>query len=199
MVVKRKRARRPLGRSRLGDGARGERPARRIVLGVSGSIAAYKACIIVRGLIEAGAEVRCLLTSNADKFVSPLTLAALSRGPVCSDLFDVSHWDISHLSLASWADRLLIAPATADLIARLAQGRAGGPVEAVALSTQAPVFVAPAMETRMWEHPATKENVARIKKFGYRLLGPVSGPLASGGVGIGRMMDPDEIVKKVLA
>ncbi|MEE8424859.1 MAG: flavoprotein, partial [Elusimicrobiota bacterium] len=94
---------------------RGRRVKRRIALGVSGSIAAYKACIIVRGLIEAGAEVRCLLTSNADKFVSPLTLSALSRGPVCSDLFDASHWDISHLSIASWADCLLIAPATADL------------------------------------------------------------------------------------
>lgn len=184
--------------SRKAGGRRGKR-VRRVVLGVSGSIAAYKACLIVRGLIEAGAEVRCLLSSNADKFVSPLTLAALSRGPVCSDLFDISHWKMAHLSIASWADRLLIAPATADLIARLAQGRAGGPIEAVALSTKAPVSVAPAMETRMWEHPATKENVARIKKFGYRLLGPVSGPLAGGGVGIGRMMDPDEIIRGVLA
>ncbi|MEE8425457.1 MAG: flavoprotein, partial [Elusimicrobiota bacterium] len=131
--------------------------------------------------------------------VSPLTLSALSRGPVCSDLFDASHWDISHLSIASWADCLLIAPATADLIARLAQGRACGPVEAVALSTKAPVLVAPAMETRMWEHPATRGNVARIKGYGYRLLGPVKGPLASGGVGIGRMMDPDEIIKQVLS
>lgn len=175
------------------------RRARRVVLGVSGSIAAYKACLIVRGLAAAGAEVRCVLTANASRFVSPLTLAALSRSPVCSDLLDPAHWDMAHLSLASWADRVLVAPATADLIARLAQGRAGGAVEAVVLSSKAPVFVAPAMDTEMWEHPATRANAERLRSYGYTLLGPVHGPLASGRVGMGRLMDPAEIVKKVLA
>lgn len=176
---------------------RGARP--RVLLGVSGSIAAYKACVIARGLVRAGAELRCAMTQGAIRFVSPLTLAALSRAPVCVDLFDPGHWEMAHLSLASWADRVLVAPATADLIARLAQGRAGGPVEAAVLSTKAPVFVAPAMDTEMWEHPATRDNVRRLESFGYRLLGPVSGPLASGRVGMGRLLDPEEIVRAVLA
>ena len=175
------------------------RKARRVVLGVSGSIAAYKACTVVRLLVKAGCEVRVAMTSNAAKFVSPLTLSALSRGPVVLDLMDPAHWEMAHLSLASWADRVLVAPATADLLARLAVGRAGGPVEATVLSTKAPVFVAPAMDTEMWEHPATQGNVKRLTGFGYHILGPVSGPLASGRVGMGRLMDPEEIVRRILA
>jgi phosphopantothenoylcysteine decarboxylase / phosphopantothenate---cysteine ligase len=175
------------------------RKPRRILLGVSGSIAAYKACLIVRGLVRAGAEVRVAMTPSAAKFVSPLTLAALSRGPVVLDLHDPAHWEMAHLSLASWAERVLVAPATADLIARLAQGRAGGPVEAAVLSAKAPVAVAPAMDAEMWEHPATRANVARLKEYGYRVWGPVSGELASGRTGMGRMMEPEELVRRVLA
>lgn len=170
----------------------------RVLLGVGGSIAAYKACLIVRALLARGAEVRCVMTKNAERFVSALTLAALSRAPVCRDLFDPSAWEMAHLSLASWAERVLVAPASADLLARLAQGRAGGPVEACVLSAKVPVFVAPAMDTEMWEHPATRENARRLEGYGYRLLGPVSGPLASGRVGPGRLMEPEEIVRQVL-
>lgn len=173
-------------------------PGRRVVVGVSGSIAAYKACTVVRLLVKAGCEVRVAMTANAGKFVSPLTLAALSRGPVVQDLMDPAHWDMAHLSLASWAERVLVAPATADLMARLAAGRACGPVEATVLSTKAPVYVAPAMDTEMWEHPATRENVERLQKFGYQVLGPVSGPLASGRVGMGRLLEPDELVRLAL-
>lgn len=172
---------------------------RRVVLGVSGSIAAYKACSIVRLLVKAGCDVRVAMTANAAKFVAPLTLSALSRGPVVQDLMDPAHWDMAHLSLASWADRVLVAPATADLMARLALGRACGPVEATVLSTKAPVFIAPAMDTEMWEHKATQTNVKRLESFGYRLLGPVSGPLASGRVGMGRLMEPEELIRLVLA
>ncbi|MBI3296899.1 MAG: hypothetical protein HYZ75_01955 [Elusimicrobia bacterium] len=172
---------------------------RRVFLGVTGSIAAYKACLIVRGLIKAGCEVRCAATQNALKFVSPLTLAALSRAPVVTDLMDPAHWDMAHLSLASWAERVLVAPATADSLARLAVGRAAGPVDATVLSTKAPVFIAPAMDTEMWEHPATAANAKRLASYGYTMLGPVSGPLASGRVGMGRLMDPEEIVRRVLA
>jgi phosphopantothenoylcysteine decarboxylase/phosphopantothenate--cysteine ligase len=172
---------------------------RRVVLGVSGSIAAYKACSIVRLLVKAGCEVRVTMTANAARFVAPLTLSALSRGPVVQDLMDPAHWEMAHLSLASWADRVLVAPATADLIARLVVGRACGPVEATVLSTKARVFVAPAMDTEMWEHKATQDNAKRLTSFGYTLLGPVSGPLASGRVGMGRLMDPEEIVRRTLA
>jgi phosphopantothenoylcysteine decarboxylase/phosphopantothenate--cysteine ligase len=171
----------------------------RVVLGISGSIAAYKACTVVRLLVKAGCEVRVAMTANAAKFVSPLTLSALSRGPVVLDLMDSAHWDMAHLSLASWAERVLVAPATADLIARLAVGRANGPVEATVLSTKAPVLIAPAMDAEMWEHRATRDNAARLESFGYRLLGPVSGPLASGRVGMGRLMEPEEIVRRTLA
>lgn len=171
----------------------------RVVLGVTGSIAAYKACLIVRGFLKAGAEVRCVLTEAAEKFVSPLTLATLSRYPVCLDMFDRSHWDMAHLSFASWADRLLVAPATADTLARLAQGRAGTALDAAVLAARSPVFVAPAMDSDMWAHPATRANVERLKGYGYRILGPVDGVLASGRKGPGCLMDPDEIVRRVLA
>lgn len=182
-----------------GSGARSRGRGRRVVLGVAGSIAAYKACVVARLLVKAGCEVKVAMTQNAARFVSPLTLAALSRNAVTTDLMDPAQWDMAHLSLASWAERVLVAPATADLIARLAQGRACGPVEAAVLSTKAPVFVAPAMDTEMWEHPATRANAEALSSYGYTLLGPVSGPLASGRTGMGRLMDPEEIVRRTLA
>lgn len=171
---------------------------RRVVLGVTGGIAAYKAPEVVRGLVKNGVTVRCVLTPNAAHFVAPVTLAALSRHPVASTLYDPSLWEMAHLTLASWADLVLIAPATADFIARLAQGRAAGLLDALVLSARAPVTVCPAMDTEMWEHPATKANVARIKRYGYRVLGPKIGELASGKVGPGRLVEPDEIVRAVL-
>lgn len=173
-------------------------PGRRVLLGVSGSIAAYKACLIVRALVGKGAQVRCVMSANAEKFVTALTLATLSKNPVCRDMFDASHWEMAHLETASWADCILLAPATADLIARLAAGRACGPVEAAVLSSKAPVFVAPAMDTEMWEHPATRANVKRMESYGYTLLGPVHGELASGRKGLGRLMEPEELVRRVL-
>jgi phosphopantothenoylcysteine synthetase/decarboxylase len=170
----------------------------RIILGVSGSIAAYKSCTIVRGLISAGAQVRCVLTKNAEKFVSSLTLSVLSRNKACVDLFDPAGWDMAHLCAASWADRILIAPATADLMVRLACGRSAGALEATVLSATCPVFVAPAMDTEMWEHKATQANVKTLKSFGYKILGPVRGELASGRSGVGRLMEPEAQVRAVL-
>jgi len=171
---------------------------RRVVLGVTGSIAAYKAPLIVRGLVKKGAEVRCVLTPNAAHFVAPLALATVSKNPVASTLHDPSLWEMAHLSLSSWADLVLIAPATADFIARLAHGRAEGLLDALVLSTQAPVVVCPAMDAEMWEHPATKRNLETIKGYGYRVLGPTKGELASGKIGHGRLVEPDEIVRSVL-
>ncbi|MDD5302453.1 MAG: flavoprotein [Elusimicrobia bacterium] len=174
------------------------KPVRRVVLGVTGSIAAYKAPLIVRGLVKKGVEVRCVLTPTAAQFVSPLALATVSKHPVAQAMFDPALWEMAHLSLASWADLVLIAPATADFIARLAQGRAEGLLDTLVLSTKSPVVVAPAMDAEMWEHAATRANVARLKEFGYRLLGPDKGELASGKVGFGRLVEPDEIVRSVL-
>lgn len=172
--------------------------ARRIVLGVTGSIAAYKAPEIVRGLVKKGAEVRCVLTPNAAHFVAPLSLATVSKNPVAQSLHDPSLWEMAHLSLAGWADLVLVAPATADFIARLAQGRAEGLLDSLVLSTRSTVAVCPAMDAEMWEHPATRANVARVKEFGYRVWGPEKGELASGKVGWGRLIAPDEIVRLAL-
>src|SRR5262249_6250959 len=128
--------------------------SRRIVLGVCGSIAAYKSCEITRGLVKAGAEVRPVLTSAATRFVTPLSLSVLSRSPAYHDPYDPALWDMAHLSLASWADLILIAPASADFISRLAAGSAGGLLEAIVLASKATIALCPAMDTEMWEHPA---------------------------------------------
>ncbi len=171
---------------------------RRVVLGITGSIAAYKACEVVRGLVKRGAEVRCVLTPGGAQFVTPLSLAALSRNPVAQNLHDPSLWEMAHLSLASWADVVLVAPATADFIARLAGGRAEGVLDALILSARVPVALCPAMDAEMWEHPATKANVSRVKEYGYAVWGPEKGELASGKIGWGRLLEPGEIVKRAL-
>jgi phosphopantothenoylcysteine decarboxylase/phosphopantothenate--cysteine ligase len=171
---------------------------RRVVLGVTGSIAAYKAPLIARALVKKGAEVRCVLTPNAAHFVAPLSLATVTKSPVAQSLHDPALWEMAHLSLASWADVVLIAPATADFIARLAHGRAEGLLDSLVLSTTSPVVVCPAMDAEMWAHPATKANVKAISGFGYRLLGPEKGELASGKIGWGRLVEPDDIVRAVL-
>ena len=171
---------------------------RRVALGVTGSIAAYKSAAIVRGLVKKGIEVRCVLTPNAANFVTPLTLAALSRHSVALAPHDPALWEMAHLSLASWADLVLVAPATADFLARLAQGRAEGLLDSLILSTRAVVALCPAMDTEMWEHPATQANVARLSGYGYKVWGPAKGELASGKIGLGRLLEPDEIVRLVL-
>ena len=171
---------------------------RRVALGVTGSIAAYKAPMLVRGLVKKGVEVRCVLTPNASHFVTPLALATVSRHAVAQSLHDPALWEMAHLELASWADLVLIAPATADFIARLAQGRAEGLLDSLVLSTRAPVAVCPAMDAEMWDHAATRANVRALAGFGYKVWGPEKGELASGKVGFGRMLEPDEIVRLVL-
>ena len=173
--------------------------ARRVVLGVTGSIAAYKSAEIVRGLVKAGAEVRCVLTPGAEHFVTPLTLAVLSRNPVASNPHDPSLWEMAHLSLAGWARIVLVAPATADFIARLASGRSEGLLDGLVLATKARVAVCPAMDAEMWEHAATRANAARLQEYGYEVWGPERGDLASGKVGWGRLVEPSEIVRRALA
>jgi phosphopantothenoylcysteine decarboxylase/phosphopantothenate--cysteine ligase len=171
----------------------------RILLGVTGGIAAYKAPDLVRRLRERGAEVQVVLSAGAQHFVQPLTFQAVSHLPVRSDLWDrEAEMAMGHLELARWAELVLIAPATADALARLAAGQASDLLSTLCLATEAPLAVAPAMNWRMWQHPATQANVATLTQRGVRVLGPASGALAEGESGLGRMLEPAEIADAVM-
>ncbi len=167
---------------------------RNVVLGVSGGIAAYKSAELVRQLKERGADVRVVMTRGAQEFITPLTLQALSGHPVHTELLDTeAELGMGHIELARWADLLIIAPATADLIARLASGRADDLLTTVALATAAPKLVAPAMNQQMWRDPATSANIDTLQDRGMSLVGPASGEQACGDVGPGRMEQPANI------
>jgi len=167
---------------------------KQLLLGITGSIAAYKACELVRLLREAGAEVRVIMTQAATEFVSPLTFQALSQNPVHRDLLDeTAEAAMGHIELARWADALIIAPASANSIARLAQGRADDLLSAICLATAAPIAIAPAMNQQMWRDAATQENIALVKKRGMQIFGPATGDQACGDVGPGRMLEPAQI------
>lgn len=169
-----------------------------VVLGVAGSIAAYKALYVTRLLVEAKARVSPILTRSATRFVAPLSFSVLSGQRAVTDLWTAAEQgEVGHVELAHQADALLVAPATADLIARLATGRADEPLTAVALSTHAPLIIAPAMESGMWEHPATKEHVETLRNRGATFVWPESGNLASGRSGVGRLAEPEVIVERV--
>ena len=167
-----------------------------VILGVTGSIAAYKAGEIVSLLRQEGHEVFVVMTRCAAEFITPLTLATLSRHPVLGNLSEEKEgeWKPGHIELADRADLLLVAPATANTIARLAHGFADDALGAVALVTRAPVLVAPAMNGKMWEHPATQENTARLRARGVEFIGPAEGMLACGYEGVGRLVEPVDIV-----
>jgi phosphopantothenoylcysteine decarboxylase / phosphopantothenate---cysteine ligase len=168
---------------------------KQLLLGVTGGIAAYKAPDLVRRLREDGAEVRVVLTSSAARFVTPLTFQAVSAHPVRGGLWDeAAEAAMSHIELARWADLVLIAPATADFLARLAAGLADDLLSTLCLATEAPVIAAPAMNRVMWAHPATQENARRLTARGVSLLGPGAGEQACGESGEGRMLEPAEIV-----
>ncbi len=172
--------------------------ARKILLGVSGGIAAYKSPDLVRRLRERGAEVRVVMTGGAQRFITPLTLQAVSGWPVRTDLWD-EHAEsaMGHIELARWADLILIAPATANLIARLASGSADDLLGTLCLASQAPLFLAPAMNQQMWANPATQANCARLRERGITLLGPDAGDQACGEVGPGRMLEPLDIAMRL--
>jgi len=166
-----------------------------IILGVCGSIAAYKSALLVRSLIKAGANVKVILTADASNFITPLTLATLSKNPVYTQYFDpeTGVWS-NHVELGLWADYLIIAPASANTIAKMANGICDNLLTAVYLSAKCPVFFAPAMDLDMWKHESTRENIAQLQSFGNTIIAPNSGELASGLFGEGRMAEPDEIV-----
>ncbi|MEX1005239.1 MAG: bifunctional phosphopantothenoylcysteine decarboxylase/phosphopantothenate--cysteine ligase CoaBC [Acidimicrobiia bacterium] len=172
---------------------------RRIVVGVSGGIAAYKSAYLVRRLLERGADVRCVMTASATEFLGPATLAGLSGRPVVTSLTQQADSVSPHTELAAWADLIVIAPATTATIARLATGLSEDPVSATAIAARSPVMVAPAMHTEMWEHPATARNIARLLADGVHIVGPAEGELAGGDIGTGRMVDPDDIVREIEA
>lgn len=170
-----------------------------IILGVCGSIAAYKSAILVRSLIKAGANVKVILTADASNFITPLTLATLSKNPVYTQYFEAETgvWS-NHVELGLWADYMIIAPASANTIGKMANGLCDNLLTAVYLSAKCPVFFAPAMDLDMWKHESTQENIDRLKSFGNTLIAPNSGELASGLFGEGRMAEPDEIVAFLL-
>ena len=172
--------------------------ARKILLGVSGGIAAYKSPDLVRRLRQRGAEVRVVMTEGAQRFITPLTLQAVSDWPVRTDLWD-EHAEsaMGHIELARWADLILIAPATANLIARLASGSADDLLGTLCLASQAPLFLAPAMNQQMWANPATQANCAQLRERGITLLGPDEGDQACGEVGSGRMLEPLDIAMRL--
>jgi phosphopantothenoylcysteine decarboxylase/phosphopantothenate--cysteine ligase len=170
-----------------------------ILVGVTGGIAAYKTANIVRLLVKQGAEVRVLMTSHAKEFITPLTFSTLSKNPVFTEFFDPESgsWN-SHVDLGLWADLFLIAPATANTIAKMANGVADNLLLTTYLSARCPVFVAPSMDMDMLNHPATRINIETLKAFGNTILDPDSGELASGLTGKGRMVEPEEIVKEIV-
>ncbi|RTQ44739.1 phosphopantothenoylcysteine decarboxylase [Hymenobacter gummosus] len=169
---------------------------RRIVLGVSGSIAAYKSAALVRLLIKAEAEVQVILTPSASAFVTPLTLATLAKRPVLQGFIKDEAGGVwhNHVDLGLWADALLIAPASANTLAALAQGLCPNLLTAVYLSARCPTLVAPAMDLDMYQHPATQRNLQQLRHDGVRVLDSPAGELASGLTGPGRMLEPEDIV-----
>ena len=169
-----------------------------VLVGVTGGVAAYKTCEVVRRLVEAGRDVRCALTPDAERFIGPQLLAALTRKPVLDDR-PVLDGTYPHLDAARDAAVVCIAPCTANTLAKLAWGLADNVVTQSALSTPAPLLVAPAMNVRMWEHPATQANAERLRERGVHFAGPAAGALAEGESGVGRMAEPLEIVAAIEA
>lgn len=169
-----------------------------ILLGVSGSIAAYKAAELSSMLVKAGFDVHAVCTRNATEFITPLTLQTLTRNPVTVSIFDEKEsWHPGHIALADRADLLLLAPATANLLAKLAHGIADDALTSIALATPAPVWAAPAMNGKMWTHPATVRNVEILRERGVNFLGPEEGLLACGYEGIGRLWPVEKIFQAV--
>lgn len=169
---------------------------KKIVLGITGSIAAYKAAYLIRGLIKRGAEVQVVITPAGKEFITPITLSALTSKPVISDFFAQRDgtWN-SHVTLGLWADAMIIAPATASTIGKMANGIADNMLITTYLSMKAPVFVAPAMDLDMFAHPSTQKNIETLRSYGNKIIEPTQGELASHLVGKGRMEEPENIIK----
>lgn len=168
-----------------------------VILGVTGSIAAYKSCELTGLLKKAGYNVRVVLTKEAEEFVTALTLRTLSKNKVVTDMFEApEEWDPVHTSMADEADLIIIAPATANVIAKLASGACDDMLTCTVFASDAPVLIAPAMNNKMYEHPVTQENIGKLKKVGYKFIGPVKGNLACGCQAIGHIADLGDIISE---
>ena len=173
---------------------------KKIIVGVCGGIAAYKVCDLVHKLVYKGAEVTVIMTKNACEFVTPLTFQTLSGRPVYTDMFKLlgrEEWQVEHVELAKKCDLLVIAPATANVIGKLAGGLADDPLTTTALCVKAPVLLCPAMNTAMWSNEIVKDNVNKLKKFGFKFVGPGTGKLACGDTGAGRLEDVEKIFVEI--
>jgi phosphopantothenoylcysteine decarboxylase/phosphopantothenate--cysteine ligase len=179
--------------------ARGSRlGGRKILVGVTGCIAAYKACELVSRLVQAGASVRTVMTREAREFVTPLSFRVLSGSPVFTEMFEAPReFDPVHVSLADWAELIVIAPATANIIGKIACGIADDLLSCTVMATKEPVLIAPAMNTGMWENGVVQANVRKLKDLGYRFIGPERGYLACGDEGIGRLTATDDIIREI--
>jgi phosphopantothenoylcysteine decarboxylase/phosphopantothenate--cysteine ligase len=172
---------------------------REVLVGVTGGIAAYKTAALVSRLVQAGAGVTVVMTEHATRFVGPLTFQTLTGRPVCTDLFEPPEaYRAEHIALAERAQVVVVAPATANLLAKLAHGVADDLLSTVLLAIEAPLVVAPAMNSRMWTHPAVQANVNLLRSRGVQFVGPAEGALACGAVGPGRMAEPEEILRCVV-
>jgi len=171
---------------------------KKILYIICGGISAYKSLETIRLFKKNGAEIKTILTSSAKEFITPLSVASLSQGKVYSDLFSVENeTEMHHIALSRWADIILIAPATANTISKLAQGTTDDLASTVVLASDKQIYLAPAMNVRMWEHQSTKQNLEKLKSFGYMLIGPEIGEMACGEYGEGKMSDPDKILNKI--
>jgi len=169
-----------------------------IIIGVTGSVAAYKACDIICRLKEAGYNMTPVMTKEATEFITPLLLGHISSNQVYTDMFKApQEWSPEHISLAQTANLILIAPATANVIAKLANGICDDLLTCVVMATKAPVLIVPAMNDNMYAHKAMQDNIKRLKSFGYKFIGPIKGKLCCGATGVGHIADTEEIVKEV--
>ena len=171
---------------------------KKILLIICGGISAYKSLEIIRLLKKKDAEVKTILTKSAKEFVTPLSITSLSQDKVYDDLFSVENEaEMDHISLSRWSDLILVAPATANTISKLATGSTSDLASTVILASDKSIFLAPAMNVRMWEHPSTRENLNKLKQFGYKIIGPEIGDMACGEFGEGKMTEPEEITRQI--
>ena len=171
---------------------------KKILLIICGGISAYKSLELIRALKKKGTKVKTILTKRAKEFVTPLSVTSLSQEKVYDDLFSVEdETEMDHISLSRWSDVILVAPITANTISKLSVGSSNDLASAVILASDKDIFLAPAMNVRMWEHPSTKENLNKLKNFGYKVIGPEIGDMACGEFGEGKMTEPDEIIKEI--
>ena len=171
---------------------------KKILIVICGGISAYKVLELIRSLKKKGADIKTILTKSAKEFVTPLSIASLSQGKVYEDLFNLENeTEMDHISLSRWSDIVLVAPATANTISKLSSGISNDLASTVILASNKDIFLTPAMNVRMWEHPSTRDNLNKLKSYGYKIIGPEKGDMACGEFGEGKMTEPKEILKEI--